>query len=160
MQPALYMLISALFFSGMGVAIKMLGHLPFYELVLFRSLIILGICVPLIARLNSSLFGKKENRWVLILRGFFGTAGLSLYFWTLQKLDFGTAVTIQYTSPIFTVLIATYFLGEKKSSGVLGWMLLAFFGVATIYRFDVHSEKLWLIAAGLLAAFFSGCAYN
>ena len=160
MKAPLYMLASALFFATMGAIVKILAHLPFYELVLFRSLIILAICVPQILRLKISFFGKKNNRKVLFLRGLFGTIGLTLYYWTLQKLDFGIAVTIQYTSPVFTVLIATYCLNEERSKGGLVWMFIALVGVATIYKFNLSSANIGFVALGLLAAFFSGCAYN
>lgn len=160
MKVPSYMLISALFFASMGAIIKFLDHLPFYELVLFRSLIILILCVPQILRLRLNFFGKKSNRKILILRGFFGTLGLTLYYWTIQKLDFGIAVTIQYTSPIFTMFIASYILGEKKSQKSLLWMFVALIGVATIYQFNFSGINLSFLALGLFAAFFSGCAYN
>lgn len=160
MQAASYMIISSLFFTCMGTIVKALAHLPFYELVLFRSLIILGICAPQIISFKSSMTGKKENRKLLILRGLSGTAGLTLYFWTLQKLDFSTAVTIQYTSPVFTFFIATYLFNEEKSGRSLFWMMIAFLGVATIYRFRISGAELWPVSLGLLAAFCSGYAYN
>lgn len=160
MKPASYMLISALFFASMGAIVKFLSHLPFYELVLFRSLIILALCLPQILRLRINFLGDGDNRKTLLLRGIFGTLGLTLYYWTIQNLDFGIAVTIQYTSPIFTIFIASYVLDEEKSRAALFWMFIALIGVATIYQFNFTGVNTSFLALGLLAAFFSGCAYN
>lgn len=161
MSPYFYMMLSSIFFAIMGAIVKYLDGIPFYELVLFRSLTILIICLPIIARLKSDCLGKKENRKILLLRGIFGTAGLTLYFWTLQKLEFGAAVTIQYTSPLFTILIGSFLYKQDRSISSFFWALIALFGVSWIYQVDsIDPEHLLPMGLGLTAAFFSGCAYT
>lgn len=160
LSPAANMVLSAVFFAIMGTLVKHLTKFPFYQLVLFRSVAILVICLPQILMSGEKIFGAPENRKLLALRGLFGTGGLTLYFLTIQRLDFGTSATIQYTSPIFTALIATYILRQPKVDGALAWMMLAFLGVGTIYKFDFGSDRLEIVLLGLLAAVFASCAYN
>lgn len=161
MSPYLYMIFSSVFFAIMGAIVKYLDGIPFYELVLFRSLTILALCLPVIARLKADCLGKKENRKILLLRGIFGTAGLTLYFWTLQELEFGAAVTIQYTSPVFTILIGSYLYKHDRSLSTLLWAFVALVGVSWIYQVDaISADHLLPMGLGLVAAFFSGCAYT
>lgn len=70
-----------------------------------------------------------------------------------------SATTIQYISPIFTVLLATQLQKEKVKP--IQWILfgVAFVGVLLIKGFDERISLLFL-SIGVLSAFISGIAYN
>ncbi len=105
----------------------------------------------------------KVNPWgthrkFLFLRGLFGTTALILFFTSLHLIPMATAVTIQYTSPIFTALLTTLFLGEVFYRGQYLFFGLSFAGVAIIQGFAGGD---WLpVIVGVSAAFFAACAYT
>ena len=151
------MLLSVLGFALMNLVVKFLNHLPATELVFFRSVISLALSGWIIFRKKLHPLGNR--RGLLFLRGLFGATALTLFFTTLQQLPLGTAITLQYLSPVFTSFFAIFLLKERVS-----WVQWLFFGlsiggIVLIKGFD-PSMSPWLLAAGLLSAIFSGLAYN
>lgn len=151
------MLISTIAFSVMNLLIKLMPHIPPHELVFFRSMVSLILCLAAIQRHKLKPFGN--NKPFLFARGFVGLIALTLYFSTLQEIPLGTAVTLQNLSPIFTAIFAIFILNERLTS--LQWLffLVSFAGVALIKGFDERVSMLWLILS-VTSAVFSGLAYS
>ena len=156
-KGVLYMVISSFAFSLMQLCVKALPHISIAELVIFRSLVSLSICIFFLRKQQVSIWGN--NTKVLLARGFFGIIALTLFFITLQNIPLASAVTIQYMSPIFTAFFAIYIMKEKTR--LLQWMffLMAFAGVLIMKGFDDRISYMYL-GLGLLSASFSGLAYN
>ena len=127
------------------------------EIVFFRCAIASAIC--LVGLRRAGVDWKGTNRMQLVMRGVFGTTALFLFFVTLQNIPLASAMTIQYLSPIFTTVIAIFFLGESVPR--LQWLFygLAFAGVLLIERTDPRISPFYL-AIGIISAFCSGMAYN
>lgn len=158
MKKALgYMLISVLGFALMNLTVKFLGRLPATELVLFRSIVSFTICAYYLRRRHIPFLGNQKK--FLILRGVFGVLALSLFFYTLQELPLGSAITIQYLSPIFTAFFAIFILGEKMYKIQWLFFLVSFAGIGLIKGFDPNIS-LTLFIMGIASAIFAGLAYN
>ena len=129
-KGVLYMVISSFAFSLMQLCVKALPHISIAELVIFRSLVSLSICIFFLRKQQVSIWGN--NTKVLLARGFFGIIALTLFFITLQNIPLASAVTIQYMSPIFTAFFAIYIMKEKTR--LLQWMffLKPFFQVCKL----------------------------
>jgi len=69
------MLIATLAFSFMQVSVKYLKHIPFHELILFRSAISFILSLIYLKRIGLNPLGN--NRPLLIQRGVYGTIALS-----------------------------------------------------------------------------------
>ena len=69
---------------------------------------------------------KVTNWRGLFLRGAFGGSAVLAFFTAIQHLPVGLATLLNYTSPIFTVLWAAIFLGER-----IGPLAVAALGVTT-----------------------------
>ena len=151
------MLLSILGFALMNLMVKFLDRLPVTELVLFRSLVSLVITVYFLKKRHIPFFGK-QRKW-LVLRGVFGVTALSLFFFTLQELPLGSAITIQYLSPIFTAFFAIFLLNEKMYKRQWLFFLLSFAGIGVIKGFDPNIS-LPLFLMGIGSALFAGLAYN
>jgi len=151
------MLISVLGFALMNLTVKFLVRLPATELVFFRSLVSLILCVYFLRKRHIPLFGNQKK--YLILRGIFGVTALTLFFYTLQELPLGSAITIQYLSPIFTAFFAIFMLGEKMYKVQWLFFAISFAGIAVIKGFDPNIS-LPLFFMGLGSAVFAGLAYN
>ncbi len=156
-HPAVHMLISTFFFALMNVSIKFVSHIPAFEIILFRSVVSLAASYVMIRNLGLNPMGN--NKKFLSLRGFFGMISLTAFFFTIQRMPLASAVTLQYLSPIFTVLFAVFFLKEKVHPVQWLCFAVAFAGVAIIRGFDARIELPYFLL-GILSAMFSGLAYN
>lgn len=151
------MLLSTFSFAVMNVFIKKLGNIPPMEIVFFRCLTSMVLCFGII--LKERVDWKGSNRTLLLARGTFGTIALYTFFLTLHNMPLGTAVTIQYLSPVFTTIIAIFLLREGVKP--LQWLffIISFAGVLVIKGFDSRVSLAMLII-GITSALASGFAYN
>lgn len=151
------MLLATFFFALMNAAVKSLGHLPAIEIALLRSGVSLIIAYGIVRYYRLPLPGKNSK--ALLLRGFFGSSSLVLYFITLQHMPLASAVTLQYLSPIFTAIMGIYLVREPVKPMQWLFFAMAFVGVLMVQGFDHRIEPLYL-GLGIGAAFFAGLAYN
>lgn len=151
------MIVSVIGFALMNLVVKFLHRLPTTELVLFRSVVSLSLCLIFFKRNNINPWGNQKL--YLILRGVFGVTALSFFFYTLQKLPLGSAITIQYLSPIFTAFFGIFILKEKVKWIQWVFFLVSFLGIGLVKGFDssITNDLLFL---GIISALFSGLAYN
>ncbi|MEO5570242.1 MAG: DMT family transporter [Bacteroidia bacterium] len=151
------MLLAAFWFALMNVFVKKVSHLPAMELVFFRCTVSSAFCFA--GMYQHKVSGTGSNKKLLLLRGFFGTAALYLYFLTIQHMPLGTAVSVQYLSPIFTVIIASVLLKEKITPLQMLFFVISFSGVLFIKGFDARIS-LFYLGIGILSSVFSSFAYN
>ncbi len=151
------MVIASVFFSLMGLCVRLLPRIPFMEIVVVRAAISLVISAALLLRARKALLGK--NKALLTLRGVFGFAALSAYFYSIQHLSLAEAVTIQYTNPLFTAFFAPLLLRERGNNREWIAGIVAFAGVLLIAG-PSEMTKSFPAAVGLLGAMCSGVAYN
>lgn len=135
---------------------------PAHELVFFRCLISFSISAFIIKKKGLKLLGNNR-RW-LFLRGSAGMVALMIFFLTLHKLPLAIAATLQYLSPIFTVLIAQQLFKEKVTplqimSSCLAFIGVLFIGAPSLLDKNSTIDPFWLVM-GIISALFSGIAYN
>ncbi|MBE5692307.1 MAG: EamA/RhaT family transporter, partial [Sutterella sp.] len=99
-MQSLWMLAAAFLFSLMAVCTKLgAEHFSTFELVFYRSLfgmIVIALWVLLKRQTLRTQFFFSHMK-----RSFFGTLGLTIWFWTLGVLPLGTSMTLNYTSPLY-----------------------------------------------------------
>jgi drug/metabolite transporter (DMT)-like permease len=152
-----YMLWSVLFFGLAHSCVKFLPHLSFLQLVFLRQLIAMILCILPLWKLGILPTGK--NKPLLIGRGVAGTIALTTYFYSLQHMPLATAVTIQYLSPILTLLLAHFILKERTAKTQWWLAIVAFAGVLMVKGFDARVSNFEL-AIALTSVVFSALAYN
>lgn len=151
------MLLATFFFALMNASVKFLGHLPAIEIALLRSVVSLVAAFAFL-RYNRIEWRGRSTR-ALLLRGFFGSSSLVLYFITLQRMPLATAVTLQYLSPIFTAIMAIYLVKEPVKPWQWFFFVVSFTGVLMVEGFDQRTQPEFVVL-GIGSAFFSGLAYN
>lgn len=164
------MLLSSICFALINICVKILSNpgtlavdiqdYPPYELVFFRSIISLIICISIIRVKKIPFFGNNK-KW-LVIRGFAGVTALLMFFFTLKNMPIEIGTTVQYLSPIFTILFAIKLQKEKVEP--IQWMffVISLLGVAWLGFFkdgNTPFDPIWLIL-GLVSAIISGIAYN
>ena len=155
-KPILFMLASVFLFTTANVCVKEIKYLPTVQLVFMRSLISLAICASYVVTLKSPFLGINK-KW-LYIRGLMGMVALSLFFYTIQHIPLASATTIQYLSPVFTVILAMLFLGQKVKT--IQWLFLsiAIAGIIMVKGFDPRVPFSFLII-GVCSAFLAAVAY-
>jgi len=107
-----HMVGAAFFFSLMSLLVKVAGaNLPTWEMVFFRSLVMLVICIVELQRQRIPAWGS--NRKLLLARGIFGFIALNLFYYSIVHLPLSDATTIMFTNPVFTTILAVIFLSER-----------------------------------------------
>lgn len=152
-----HMLVSTFCFALMNLGVKLIPRIPTHEIVFFRSLGMLVLCGYLLKRSGLSFWGN--HKLYLFLRGFYGTLGVLLYFFTLKHIPLASAVTLQYLSPVFSTIVAIFVL--KESPPWFHWLFffLSFSGVLVIKGFDPRVGGIYLFC-GVLSPVFAALAYN
>ena len=152
------MLVAGALFATMGTFAKFLGsHFSGAELALYRSaiaLVLLG-CFVMVKRVPLATPFWQGHIW----RGVTGTISLIGYFYAMTKLPLATAITLNYTSPIFLTILSTILLKEKFRPRLVFAIALGFTGVALLLRPTFEGENAHAGFIGLASGFFAACAY-
>ena len=160
-----HMLVGAFWFSVMSVLVKIAGRrLPSMEIVFFRGILTLALSYAIVrqARIQPVL---GVNRRLLLQRGILGAAALACFLFSLTHLPLAESTLIQYMNPVFAILVAHWWFGERMGRGEWMALVASLIGVLLITRpsflfggaaSGIHPGHA-LIA--LMGAAFSGSAY-
>ncbi len=152
------MLVAAFFFAIMGVLVK-IGAQKFTtpELVFYRSffgfLFIFAFTKCRHLPLATPLLGRQLSR------GMVGFVSLLLFFYAISALPLATAVTLNYTSPLFMAMFAPFLLHERPRKLLIAAIILGFIGVALLLRPSLHADELVSGGLGLLSGVLAGVVY-
>ena len=150
-----WMLVAGFLFAAAGVLVKIgaaqfsAAELGFYRsfftmLVAFVALRLAGVGVW------SPFLGTH------LIRGIVGAASLIGYFYAITQLPLATAVTLNYTSPLFLAVTTTVVMRERFSPWLVFAIALGFAGVALLLQpnFETGKEGAAMIGlfSGVLAA--------
>ncbi len=158
-RGAMFKVCSCLCFSGINgfvryftLLAKETGQtpLPATELAFFETLFGLLFILPWILSTGKSAF-KATYPLLYIARAFAASMGIILWFTALSKMPIVQVVAFKYAAPIFTILGAKIFLGEK-----CGWMRAlaigtALFGALFITGHELFNGEADWTEVGLLA---------
>ena len=92
-------------------------------------------------------------------RSVFGFFGLLLFFYAVSLLPLATAVTLNYTSPLFLALFLCGMGRMPFRPSLLGALALGFVGVVLLLRPTFQSDQLLGGVIGLVSGVVSGLAY-
>lgn len=155
---SLWMLAAGFLFAIMGVCVK-LGAARYtpIELVFYRS--IFGFLLILAVTLGNGLPLATRHLKLHVFRGIFGFLALVLFFYAITHLQLATAMTLNYTSPLFLALFTTLWLREKIRPILSAAIALGFAGVAALLNPTFHGGTLAAGILGLLSGVLSGFIY-
>lgn len=157
-----WMLVAAALFALMGVLVKHAStQFSSAELVFYRS--VFGLVAIW------TLIGLRRRQWWAPLatrhgvahfrRGLAGFVALVLFFYAIARLPLATAVTLNYTAPLFLAALSAWWLGERHGRGLLGAVLIGFAGIILLLRPQMQGQDWLPVAAGLGSAMLAAVAY-
>jgi drug/metabolite transporter (DMT)-like permease len=156
LKAALWMLGAIASFSAMAVAGRAVSHaLDTFEIMTYRSLV--GIVVLwVILTLN--------GQWRQVTRRSLGThvirnaahfTGQNLWFYAVTAIPLAQVFALEFTSPIWVVLLSPLILGEPLTRLRLMSVLAGFMGILIVARPSPDTISPGLIAAASSAVFFA-----
>ncbi|HDZ55441.1 MAG TPA: DMT family transporter [Pseudomonas xinjiangensis] len=157
-QGAILLAISALLFAIMGVLIREVSVGVNNEtVVFFRNVVGIFFFLPMILFRGFGPF-RTQRLGNHFLRTFYGLGAMYCFFYAIAHLPLADAMVFTYAAPVFTPLLAWWWLRESLTPRMMFMVLLGFAGVLLVAKpsgaiFDPQS--LAGIAASLLAA----CAF-
>lgn len=161
---ARYMLLSALGFALMAACVKAvaLKGIPVLEIVAARAAVSLLLSYADVRRKGISPWGHE--RGLLLARGAVGALALLCVYYAITVLPLAEATLLQYTHPLFTALLALWFLGERLRLPTLVCTLLSLLGLALMLAPELRAGALtrlplFGVLVALLGAFGSAVAY-
>jgi drug/metabolite transporter (DMT)-like permease len=153
-----WMLVAGASFATMGLLVK--RCVPYFsadELVFYRSLfgLILVGALPLYQGCT-----LKTRYWSMhLMRSLCGLASLWLFFFTLARVPLATAVTLNYTSPLFFAFLLTVLGREPVARSLLFSLGTGFIGVLLVLQPHVASSEWLSGCTGLLSGLTAGISY-
>ncbi len=150
----LWMTGTMLSFAAMLVGGRELaGEITTFQILLWRSLIGLGIVAALLTR---SGWGQIRSTSLPIhgLRNVVHFAAQYCWFFAIAHIALAEVVSLEFTSPIWTAVLATLFLKESMRRWRLIGIALGFAGALVIVRPGFHTVEM-----GTLAALATGFGY-
>jgi drug/metabolite transporter (DMT)-like permease len=125
------MVVSAIAFSVMSLLVKLALHdLPLGQVVFSRAAVTLVLAFVMVRHAGLSLRGNHPRK--LVARGLLGFCGLTCYYATLGNLPLAHATLIQNAMPIFTALLAWWWLKERITPRLAAAIIIGLAGVLVV----------------------------
>ncbi len=142
------MSLGALLLVVMSTLVKALGQrLDSFQILFVRARFGFLVVAPLLMR-NGLQAVRTQRAGLHLVRGGIGALGNFCFFYALTHMVLADAMAVQFSRPLFTIVLAYFFLGE-----VVGWRratitAVGFSGILLITRpFSEGFESVALIAA-------------
>ncbi|BFN33849.1 DMT family transporter [Vibrio harveyi] len=159
-----FMVLSAFGFALMSATVKhvSLHGIPVFEIVAARALVSLVISYLDVKRKGISVWGN--NKPLLFARGAVGTMALMCVYYSVTTLPLAEATIFQYIHPVFTALLAVFFLKERIQFSTFICIALCLLGVYVMVRPETgpdaeHALPMFSVIIAILGAFGSSIAY-
>jgi len=156
-RAALATTLAALMFASMGVAVRYASaSLPSEVLVFLRNSFGLLFLLPwLYHRGYRSLKTRRLSGHVT--RSVTGLAAMYCFFYAIAHLPLAEAVLLNFSSPIFTTIIALLWLGEEATRKLLLAIAIGFSGICLILKPGIGILSTAALV-GLISAVFAAMA--
>lgn len=155
---AIATIMASLSFTLMSACAKALEPISSEEMTFFRGFVGL-VFIPLLSYQGKELFFTGKYKFMLALRGLFGSVALFFYFLSIEGLTLGDSQILSQLSAFFMCVLSPLFLKEKLPKETLPGLIAIAFGtfcVVQIWNFEAFNIYAFY---GIGGGFFSAAAY-
>jgi drug/metabolite transporter (DMT)-like permease len=139
-KAAFWMALSIASFLAMSVAGRATtAALNVFQVLELRSVIGFLILLPLVMMSGGFAAMRTERPLAHIARNVIHYAGQAAWLYALTLIPLAVLISIEFTTPIWTAILAVSFLGERLSRPRLAAIILGLIGVVVIVRPGVGS---------------------
>ena len=147
-RAALWMIGSILAFSAMAIAAKQIGNRhDSFEIMTVRSAVGFFLVLALATATGRLHEINARNLGGHALRNIIHFTGQNLWFWALTMIPLAQLFAIEFTSPLWVVLLAALLLGERLTRTRILAAALGFIGVLIVAHPDLAHLNLGVLAA-------------
>lgn len=158
-RPALaafWMIGSVIAFTAMAIATRAINQAhDTFEILAYRSMLGLAVVVG-IALVSGGIGGITAQRLPAhALRNSVHFTGQALWFWAITQVPLAQVFALEFTAPLWIVLLSPFLLGEALTRTRAFATALGFAGILCVVRPDFGQLEPGLLAAAGCALFFA-----
>ena len=151
------MLVAGFLFGCMGVFVKLGAHyFSDIELVFYRSFLGLLMVYAIIRQQGGSV--ATAHLGGHLWRSVSGSIALMLFFYCITVLPLATAVTLNYTSPLFLTVLTMLVFKERFHAPLAFAIALGFAGMVLLLHPTLERDQIIPGLLGLISGLFAGIA--
>ncbi len=157
-RGAIWMCLACGSFATMALAVRLLAtDIPPLEIGFFRAFFAFLLMVPYAIRTGPSIW-KTTNHKAFLARGVTGAGFVMFFFPGVALMEIADAQALTFTTPLFGMLLAMLFLGERFRANRVLALAAGFTGALIIIRpgFETISFGAILVLCSALSASGSG----
>ncbi len=156
LKAAVWMVGAITCFTLLAVAGRAVSvDLSTFEIMLYRSMIGLGIVLTVSAIAGTTGQIRMNRMGLHTVRNLSHFAGQNLWFYAITVLPLAQVFALEFTTPIWGLLLAPFFLGERLTRKGAIAAVLGFAGILIVARPMAATISPGLIAAALCAVGFA-----
>lgn len=159
-KGVIFIVLSALSFTGMNTFVRLAGDLPTMQKVFFRNFVAMIFALFAMLKAGDSFKPKKGSVKYLLLRSAAGLAGIFGNFYALDKIELSDASMLNKMSPFFALVFSALFIKEKVKPKQAIAIAVAFIGSLFIIKPTFANTNLFASLAGFVGGMAAGGAYT
>ena len=159
LRAAMWMLGAIIAFSAMAVAGRAASlELDTFEMMTYRSIIGVIVVLAVGGAMGTLHQITRRHLGVHALRNLAHFTGQNLWFYAITVAPLALVFALEFTSPLWTMVFAALFLGERLTGWKVAAGLLGFAGVLIVVQPGAQPISIGMIAAATAAVFFATTA--
>lgn len=159
-KGVIFIVLSALSFTGMNTFVRLSGDLPTMQKVFFRNFVAMIFAFIAMVKAGDSFKPKKGSLKYLLIRSAAGLAGVFGNFYALDKIELSNASMLNKMSPFFALVFSAIFIKEKVKPKQAIAIAVAFIGALFIIKPTFGNADLLASLAGFGGGMAAGGAYT
>ena len=159
-KGVIFIILSALSFTGMNTFVRLAGDLPTMQKVFFRNFVAMIFAFAAMVKAGDSFKPKKGSVKYLLIRSAAGLAGVFGNFYALDKIELSNASMLNKMSPFFALVFSAIFIKEKVKPKQAVAIAVAFIGALFIIKPTFGNADLLASLAGFAGGMAAGGAYT
>ena len=159
-KGVIFIILSALSFTGMNTFVRLAGDLPTMQKVFFRNFVAMIFAFAAMVKAGDSFKPKKGSLKYLLIRSAAGLAGIFGNFYALDKIELSNASMLNKMSPFFALVFSAIFIKEKVKPKQAVAIAVAFIGALFIIKPTFGNADLLASLARFAGGMAAGGAYT
>jgi drug/metabolite transporter (DMT)-like permease len=159
-KGVIFIILSALCFTGMNTFVRLAGEVPTVQKVFFRNFVAMIFAFAAMLKSHESFKPKKGSMKYLIIRSALGLAGVFGNFYALDRIELADASMLNKMSPFFVLIFSAIFIKEKVKPKQAVAVGVAFVGALFIIKPTFSNPDILATLAGFGGGMGAGAAYT
>lgn len=159
-KGVIFILLSAVCFTGMNTFVRLSGDIPTFQKVFFRNFVAMIFAAIALIKAGESFKPKKGSMKYLLIRSVAGLTGVFGNFYALDKIELSDASMLNKMSPFFALIFSALFIKEKVKPKQAAAIAVAFIGSLLIIKPTFANDNLIASMAGFIGGMCAGGAYT